>query len=356
MRHLKKHIVALACLPESGSPVISCYLNLDAPRAELLRLVRRRAGLVRCSLRGRARRDFDDALEELTDHLEGTLQPGARGLAVFSRWGEHPFFLPLQFRVPFEEEFVVADRPVIYPLVELKDTFNRFVVVITTEERARIMEVSAGSVTESLFTERPELRERVGREWSKQRYQNHRRDRDERFLKEKIAVIEDLMARRGTNHLVLAGSPHLVNRLRNALPRHLARRVVGTVRGGADGEAGDVIARAIDSFVAHEQDVSLGTAERLHGAVRSGSLGVVGYEATHRALRDGRADLLVISQDFELEEEREQLVRLAVQRDVAVETVAGSELLDCNGGVGCLLRYQLRETAAVAGAPRALAS
>jgi len=347
MKKLKKHIVALASLPETTSPVISCYVNLEQSKAAMLEAAKSRAGLVRYSLRGQMRQDFDDAFEEITGFLEGTIQPGARGLAIFSRWGDYPLFLPLHFRVSLEDEFTVAGLPVIYPLVKLKDSFDRFVVVLTTEERARIMEVSAGAVTESLFSEREDLRQRVGREWTKEHYQNHRRDRDERFLKEKIVVIENLMARRGNNHLVLAGTPHLVNRLRNELPKHLARKVVGIVRSGSSDESVEVVARAIDSFVVHEQDVSLGAAELLDAAVRRNALGVVGYEQSRRALREGRADLLVVSQHHEICEERETLVRMAVQRDVGIETVMGSELLDRNGGAGCLLRFKLPESAVV---------
>ena len=36
------------------------------------------------------------------------------------------------------------------------------------EKTAGILEIDAGSVTESLWMERPELRKRIGREWTKE--------------------------------------------------------------------------------------------------------------------------------------------------------------------------------------------
>ena len=66
------------------------------------------------------------------------LLPEAKGVAIFSRAGEEPFFLPLQFRVPLPNWVAVDTTPNIYHLVELKDTYHRYVVMISTEESVRI--------------------------------------------------------------------------------------------------------------------------------------------------------------------------------------------------------------------------
>ena len=59
---------------------------------------------------------------------------------------------------------VVGSTPNIFHLVELKDTYDRYVVMISIEESARILEIHLGKVTEELWRERPELRQRLGRE------------------------------------------------------------------------------------------------------------------------------------------------------------------------------------------------
>ena len=91
-------------------------------------------------------------------------------------------------------------------LVELKDRFNRFVVVLATKESARIVEMNLGALSVELLTERPALRERIGREWTREHYVNHRRQRERRFVKEKVSVIESLMAKRGHNALIIGYS------------------------------------------------------------------------------------------------------------------------------------------------------
>jgi len=333
---LRKHLIALASLPPCGSPLVSAYFDLGTPRARLRRDLRAWGELTRRTFDGQARPDFDDALEEVDGWLENA---SGRGAAVFARWGEHPLFLPMNFDAPLETHFHVDDFPVIYPLVELKDRFNRFVVVLTTTESARIVEVNLGRHSVELLAERPQLRARIGREWTREHYANHRRERDRRFVKEKIAVIEQLMAKRGHNALIIAGEPRLVTRLTDALPKHLAEKLVGELRTGiTDERLHEVVDQAVDSFLAAEAADSHGTVERLVAAVRAGGLAVVGVEATRHALRLGQADCLVVSNTL-LHEEREELVRLASQRDTPIETVRDCELLDRNGGAGALLRF-----------------
>ncbi|MDA0767115.1 MAG: hypothetical protein O3A87_05150 [Verrucomicrobia bacterium] len=334
---LKKHLIALATLPETESPVISAYFDLEQSVAENRRRLNSWATLVRHSFRGEAARDFDDAIEEVTSALEGAGR--GRSAAVFSRWGDYPFVLPLTMGVPIEAQFHVATVPVIFPLVEMKDRFHRFVLVATTSDSARIFEINLGEVSESLLAERPELRERLGREWTRAHYQNHRREREDQFVKEKVAIIERLMAKRGHNALILAGEARFVNRLRDQLPKHLQVRVAGKILGGlGEGTLSKVVEESIEVFLGQEHEESHDAVRRLDAAVRSGGLAVVGLKETLRAIEFHQADQLILSSDLPTEE-REQLVRLATQQDLPVETVQGSDTLERNGGVGCLLRY-----------------
>ncbi len=50
-----------------------------------------------------------------------------------------------------------------------------------------------------------------------------------RFVRDQVLIINNLMARRGLNHLILAGHPRHVSPLREQLPKHLQARDVGSV-------------------------------------------------------------------------------------------------------------------------------
>ncbi len=335
---LKKHLIALASLPATETPLISAFLDLSRGNAKSLRDFQAWAELTRQTFSGERRRAFDDAAEEVEGWI---MKAKGRSASVFCRWGEQPLFLTMEFEVPLEARYHVDDFPVIYPLVELKDRFNRFVVVITTAHSARIIEVNLGNHSVELLTERPSLRKRIGREWTREHYASHRRERDRAFVKDKIAVIETLMAKHGHNSLIIAGDPRYVNRLIEALPMPLHSKLIGEIKTGiSDQRLKDVISQAVDSFLEAEAEEAHGTVELLVNSVRAGGLAVVGVASTRQAISEGRVERLVVSSALG-GADQEMLVRAASKLDVPIETVQDCEMLDRNGGAGALLRYRL---------------
>lgn len=336
---LSKNLRTLVDVEPDKSPFISCYLNLDQARPNVLADVEERMEAARLSLRGQARNDFDDALAQVREYAEKNLVPKSRGAAFFSRSGDSPFFLTMQFDVPLPSLLVVDDLPHVYPLAEIKDRFHRFVIVLTTAQEARIMEVNIGAIMEAIVAERPDLRRRMGREWTREHYQNHRRDREERFLQEKVRLLDELVREGEHAHIILAGQSAYVKQMERALPPRLAAKVLNTLVCDPRDGVSSILRDALQVFAEAEQEESLGYVRRLEGAVRSGGLGVVGYEACRQALEYGQADRLLVLEDSEDLAQREELTRLALQTGVEVETVADCPVLAAFGGAGCLLRF-----------------
>ncbi len=336
---LKNLIHRLVEIETDESPLISCFVNVENPRADYFTEIEAQANMVSRRLGGQRRHDFEDALGEVRDYLSRWLRPSTKSVAVYSRWGGRPTLLTAQFEVPMKSRFVVDELPHIYPLIELKDTYHRFVIVITTESQARVLETTIGAVTSEILAKRPELRQRVGREWTREHYRSHRREREQQFVREKVKVIDGLMRGGGHNHLVLAGSPKMVARLRAALPERLEKMLVSTVNANPRGGIDPIVLEAVQLFAAAENIESHDRVAQLEEAVLRGGLGVAGYPASREALEGGYAGALVIDQDLPDREVREELVRLAIRSGVPIETVKGSETLGRLAGVGCLLRY-----------------
>ncbi|MEM6910296.1 MAG: host attachment protein [Verrucomicrobiota bacterium] len=334
---LEKYIRALASSPETSSPVISAFFDFTQPVTKLERDFHSWCSLTRHTFKAEAQVDFLEAAEEIRSWLHA---PHAVSGAVFSRWGDQPLFLPLDFHVPLETSFHADDFAIIYPLVELRDRFDRFVVVLTTNEFARIVEVNLGETSLEVLTDRPALRQRLGREWTREHYANHRRDRERLFVKEKIEVLERLMAKQGHNALLIAGQPNCVARLRDSLPRALREKLVDEIATGfTDQRVGELMEKAVEAFLAAEREESQATVKRLDQAIRSDGLATVGVEATKQALERAQAECLVLSKNL-LSVDREALLRLAIPQRLPVETVENSQLLDHHGGAGALLRYR----------------
>jgi ribosomal protein L30E len=341
MLALRRHITALATLPETEAPVISAYFDFRSPMEVLRSSFENWSTAARSTLPKGQRPMFDMAKSEVRMQLRKSWPETIQGLAVFSRAGEHPLQLPLAFEANLETHFETSTRPAIFPLVQLKDRFHRFVLVICTEETGRIMEMTLGAVTEEILTTRPDPGGRFGRQLSREHFHHRREEDTRRFVRDQVSIITSLMARRGLNHLILAGHPRHVAQLRDQLPKHLQARVVGSVFQAPNGrDCSPLLDHAIDAFVEAEQNESRDAVERLHEQVRRQGLAVVGIHPCRDVIHAGVASQLVISEELP-HPDREELVRLAILHDLPIEVCEGDELLRSHGGVGCLLRFRM---------------
>jgi len=375
LEKLQIHMSILATLPETNAPVISYYRALENGRLKDRNVFDERIRSLEKGLSDQTRRDFEEALAQIETYLTAELLHDAKGAAIFSRAGNDPFFLPLQFRVSLPNWIAVDTMPNIYHLVELKDNYHRYIVMISTEENARILEVNLGSVTEGLWKQRPELRKRVGREWTKEHYQNHQRDRTQKFLREKIEVLKKLMSSGGYAHLILAGHPTITKRVRSKLPKHLEEKLIDVLPASGKTPVSDIVDATIASFIEAEEKESRAAVEKLERQIYSGGLAVVGTGPSFQALRRGQVDMLVLTKEYAPDLElvcskcgiidskterpdtcplcsstklknldiKEAMVRMAEKHGCTIEVVDQSDILMRFGGVGCLLRYRLPE-------------
>lgn len=337
---LRRHLAALATLPVSEAPVLSIFIDLRGPLEPQHSAFLSWTSSVRATMRGDERPMLDEARAEVEMAFRQSWPENVAGVAVFARGGSAPLLMVLPFAAHLETAFHAAPMPAIFPLVQMKDRFHRFVVAISSEENSRIFEVTLGAISEQILAVRPEIRQRVGREWTREHYNQRKREHDKRFLKDQVAIISSLMAKRGLNHLILAGQPRAVSALRAALPKDLQSRVADSVYRSPRGhDCSEVLEEAIATFIEVEQQESRSTVELLHDRVRRDGLAVVGIHPSREAILSGTAAELVISEELP-KADREELVRLATTRELPIEVCEGDELLASHGGVGCLLRYR----------------
>ncbi len=346
LKTLQEHIRTLVTLEETESPVISFYASLHTNDAASRNFMRERLAAVRTSLAKEAKRDFEEAFEKIIGFLSHVNNKGPLSVAAFSRAGDKPFFLPLEFNVPLPNWFVVGPSPNVYHLVELKDSYHRYVVVLSSTTSARILEINLGEVTKEIWTLRPDLRMRVGRTWTKQHYQHHREMQSEEFIQEMIRIVDKLMSGGGYNHLILAGQPQTVTKLREALPKHLGAKLVDTLNTHPSDSYPEVVASTITSFLEQEERESVAMVDRLVQEIETDGLAVIGAAATLTAVETGVADVLILARDYDPELEiKDMLVKQAELHGCTIEVVNESEALRNLGGVGCLLRYRIPASA-----------
>lgn len=201
LEELRRHIAVLACVDQTEAPFVSCYLNLELGEESYRKALEERMLAVRGTLEGDQKADFDTTMGQIADYLSGMLS-GAKGVALFSRhYRGGAFFLPMQFAAPLPNWIAVYPSPKPFSSHGAED-YHRYVVLLTSQACVRILEVNLGAATTKAWTEQPELRQRVGREWTKAHYESHRRERTSRFLKEQIDLLENLMVDGGHTHLI----------------------------------------------------------------------------------------------------------------------------------------------------------
>ncbi len=388
---LKQHITLLASVEESEAPFISCYLNLEDGTDSWRETLNERTLVLRRILKGDDLDDFEYALNKIESWLASNLHPETKGVAIFVRgiFGG-AFMLPMQFAAPLPNWIAVYPTPNIYHLVELKDNYDRYIVLLAMPDWVRILEVNLGAATTAAWLNNAELRQRamtnMGSGWSRPHYQVNQSHRGDKFLREKIAVLEKLMSTGGHSHLILAGDPEITQRLRRALPEKLTARLVDVIPAAKCDSQADVVMATLSSFIEYEEQESRTIAERLIEGLRNHNLAVVGTANTLDTLRLGEVDTLVIVSSYQPDpgwscthcyaigteipetsicpqcehskvrpvDLREALLRLAGQHECAIEVVEQSDALMSLGGIGCLLRtrldtrinFQTRQTAA----------
>jgi len=371
---LNQYITALASVEESDAPFISCYFNLENGQTGWSNVLDERARILRRLLKGNDLADLEETLERIEVWMTTELLPEAKGVAIFARGTcGGSFMLPMQFAAPLPNRIMAYPTPNIYHLVELKDNYHRYVVLLALPYRVGILEVNLGAATIRAWLNQPGLRTRVGSEWARSHYQINQAHRGDRFVDEKIAVLEQLMRAGGHSHLILAGDPGITARVRHALPNDLAEKLVDEVPASKRDRPTEVVMLTLASFIEHEQQESRTVVERLIEGLRSHNLAIAGSAATLDALRWGEVDTLVMASGYQPDpgwnciacratgteppetsvcpqcgnpsarpmDVRETLLRLAGQLELPVDVVKHSDALMSLGGVGCLLRTNL---------------
>ena len=292
------HIRGLASLPQTRAPVVSCYLRVEGGRLKHRRVFANRVEELRRSFAGEAAQEFEEALVPIERFLSSELHRSSKGVAVFSRAGRQRFFLALQFYVPLPTWIAADTLPNIFHLIELKDTYWRFVALVCSQDTARIVAVNVGAVTLDLLHERPDLRRRVGREWTKEHFRRHRATRTQEFVGDVVKALSRVMTAGSYDHLILAGDPKMTAMVRRALPPDMAARLSGVIR--KPGRTGDrnVVAESIASFMEAERKESHAAAEELQRQIRIGGLAVAGTRASYLALKRGQVETLVMGTEF----------------------------------------------------------
>jgi hypothetical protein len=346
INELQQQIALLANLRPAAGAVVSCYLDLGQEKSMLQSFVRNRLGAELARVPAAQRGAFEACIDVIEAQLESDLPLRARGLAIFAAAdGKAPLLSAMPFAVPFRRSLTVSRSPDLLPLVQLKELYGRFLIVMAEPQGLQLAEVNLGDVSVKVWAtssahpvtdpaggHSPLQAPRAGGLFSQ------------------VSLIERHLGKAGSCPVFLAGDVDVMQAIPELLGSSSVARLMGALPMPADATLHETAAECLRTLVDFETSQARSTAAQVLRQIRNQGHAVAGTAAVLDAIRNGIADRLVISSDYRPEPRqrysmdqnddlslRVELIRLAAQQRFPVE-FADSEALHYLGGVGCLLR------------------
>ena len=368
-------IRSLASFKGEDAPVTSVYLDVDGGRHVRFQDVVRSAELLlkEALHKHDGHPSVTADLQRVQELVRGGIDRSrTRGLAVFS-CSAHDFWRVVELPVAVRDQVVVNHTPYVRQLEVVVDEYERFGLLLADRKRARVFVYELGEVIEST-----ELLDALGRGDDEGDHSVRRervKDHEDALVHQHLRHAADAAFRvfqdRGFERLIIGAPEEIANELRSMLHPYLQERVeahCNNISVGASVEEIRAAALAVEAEVERRKEAEL--VARLRDAAGAGRRGVLGIEATLRALVERRVDTLVVSHGYThpgwrcpscdhvcakagvghvcpvceavmhaVDDVVEEAVEDALNQSCEVEICVGNADLDVLGSIGAILRY-----------------
>ena len=261
--------------------------------------------------------------------------------------------------------------PHLYPLVRLIDQYPRYASVVLDTSHARVFVFGLGTMERREEVKSVKTRRTSMGGWSQARYQRRADNFHLHHIKEVVETLNRVVRADNVQHIIVLGDDVVVSMLKDALPLHLTEKLVDVDRVERQASEDEIVEATLNVLRQKDADTDREKVAEVIGAWQGGGLGVVGPEATLRALQNGQVEELIIAATADALRPVQQLPDDTVPGPLATETSAVSaasdkqlrlsdelvtraqqtgarvrmiedpELLRNHGGVGATLRFRI---------------
>ncbi|MDP7032916.1 MAG: Vms1/Ankzf1 family peptidyl-tRNA hydrolase [Planctomycetota bacterium] len=364
----------LARVKADGSVFISLFLSTSVEEKssrEMKTFLRKKVRQFEkmFASKDKVRTGFRRSLEQIEEFVENGLSKETRGLAIFCS-AERSFFRAFQLSVRLPNRFIVDETPHIAPLAQLVENHQHHLVVLLDSHHARILGIYFWRVIEEKrLEEEIPGKVKVGG-WSQPRFQRHRRDQVQHFLKEVADQLEKSFRKDSPDNIILLGQGRIMAEFRKLLPRFLDDKVLIVDSMDITTSSQDVVRRLRPLLEEEKARSHQEVQSQLLHRVREDYLAVGGVGETLGALQEGRVDALILAsqsghmgvrcrgcgflfekgdqgdclfckEELEDVDLTERMVEMAEKGRSAVEFIQNPEprFLEAMDGVGAFLKY-----------------
>ncbi len=287
--------------------ILSVYLDTDQSRQSnlnrgfLVALTQRLRGMEQQIANENLRRRFWADAECVIGAAE-KYDPRGRCLIFFCDTGSK-FLFERELRVPIERSMARWDRrPLVRPLVEIFDEYQRHGVVLVNKQEARLFTVSLGEIEDKreIFSERRKRFKQTAKDNVLSPTNLQRRDDEHthQHLKEVADALDLLASEKAFDRLVLSGPHELCKGLQARLSKRLHELVAGEIALPIDAGEREVLQATLKLHEEVERRHEQSAVEQLITAAAKDSHATMGLQPTLDALRLGSILRLVYVYDY----------------------------------------------------------
>lgn len=371
----REQIQQLIDRASTGNDVLSVYLdmsvNSNQKRTYQVFLNQKKAEFPKLDSDrpGHHREPLGAAFERLEEWLAASFDESKQGAAVFTEIGDD-WFEAHELSLPLENRLEIADRPVVWPLVEILERYHHHGVVVVDREHLRLMSLFLDQTLNEREVETepypaPHDVKRGG--FSAKDFQDRKAEETRHFFKEFADEVTDFVRRHNPDDLILLGTQENVQKFREFLPESVKSLVTHTDRMDIDASAVEIRERLAPVFKERLNEEEARVVNILRARVQEGHKAVAGLDSTLEELQEGKLEALVIARGLDSEGGRcdscgfflsstagacpycggtvldgvdlgEAMVRMAADQGIEVDFVPATAIGEL-GGVGGLLRF-----------------
>ncbi len=296
-------IKQLAGLRSQGSPIVSCYLDVDGRRQVRPQDYRRTLGtMVKQAANRNSRSTLHADLDRITAQVAGELdRHRVRGLALFV-CSEIDLWQVIELPVPVHDRIVVNHSPAVGPLEAVLQELEPLGILLVDRQRARMFVFHFGEIVE-----RSELVEELPRDYdrrddasrgSREREQHHVDELAMQHLRHSAEAAFAVHRDRGLGRFVVGATDDVHAAIVPLLHPYLRERLGPRLHVGVSAKEADVVAAALEVEHEVEQQREQRLVDRLRTGLATKGRAVAGLAPVLGALGERRVDTLLVSNGF----------------------------------------------------------
>ncbi|MBE9506860.1 MAG: host attachment protein [Chloroflexi bacterium] len=283
-------------------PMLSVYLNVDPTectteeyKLSLRHMLKQANGLA-------AQEDIA-AVERFFDH---EYDWSGRGVVVFSG-AQEGFWRTYSLAVPVASGVTVARKPYVWPLAALVDAYSSYLVALVDRRGVKLLLFEMGELRISdghLGEEVRKLKKGRGSSGGRGRRGgapiSSRREEGvaRRNMREAVKVTRQFWRKHKPQRLIIVGADPTVAKFREALPKRLRARVIGSFSADMNASEPEIRERSLEILQRVEKEREAALVEAVFTAAAKGRGGVIRLADTLGAAHEGRIQTLVVARDY----------------------------------------------------------